>query len=102
MQKAGAPDAEIRRKEGSEVILLTDSNRDRYPEPSGKYRQQDLLNTLAYTLSELRAEGVEVDLTRDREGWIGIYVRAFLCPKCGRMTANSEECSQKLVHEGKI
>ena len=57
-----------------------------------RFRQQDLLNTLLYTLAELRREGVEVKTTRNEGGWATFQVEAFHCPKCGRMTARSEGC----------
>lgn len=91
MQAQGAAD---------ETEAIVDKQMD--IEHSQKFRQQDLLNTLMYTLNELREAGVAVDLLRDRENeWIGIYVHAHWCPICGRLTANSDECSQKAIHEGK-
>ena len=57
-----------------------------------RFRQQDLLNTLLYTLAELRREGVEVRSTGNEGGWANFQVEAFHCPKCGRMTARSEGC----------
>ena len=60
---------------------------------SQKYWQQDLLNTLIFTLDELLKEGVDVDVIDDREGWTGIYLRTYLCPKCRRLTANSLSCA---------
>lgn len=56
------------------------------------WRQLDLLNTLAITLSELQENGAEAIVEARQPGWVVVKIRAFWCPKCRRLSPGRGDC----------
>lgn len=64
------------------------------------WRQLDLLNTLAITLSELREAGAEAIVEVKEAGLVIVKIRAFWCPVCKRLSPGRMDCGWCEVNDG--
>lgn len=63
---------------------------------AGELRKLDLLNTLALTLinySQVNGgKGVAIQQNQQDPGWTLIFIRAFFCLECNRLSPDRNDC----------